>query len=116
MEELSVSIIRKSLVRKVVMGNMPAHWLWANIISFISIGAFLYLQFTFYVALCVIPVGVFFHVLLFKAYEKDELMFSVYLRHMFIPDYIPASSRANYINLNANDYITKIKEFVRLKK
>ena len=60
MEELSVSIIRKSLVRKVVMGNMPAYWLWANIITFIAIGFFSIFNLHFMLHFITIPVSVFF--------------------------------------------------------
>lgn len=97
MEEYSISTVRKSLVRRVVMGNMPAQWLWLNIIISIAVAVYVWFMFYLIVALFVIPAGVLIHILLNKAYAKDELLFAVCIRNIFMSDYIPATSRANYI-------------------
>lgn len=96
MEELSVSVVRKSLVRRVVMGNMPARWLWMNIICSLFTAGFLFIKFSFIFSLFVIPFALISYILLNKAFAYDEYLFSVYIRNFFIERQIYSTSRANY--------------------
>lgn len=96
MEEYSVSIVRQSLVRRVVMGSMPAAWLWINVFITLTLLGVLFLKVSFYISLISIPLGLFTHYLLHKAYTVDEMFFSVYLKYIMNDDYIPSASRFNY--------------------
>ena len=96
MEEYSVSVVRQSLVRRVVMGNMPAAWLWINVVATLLLLAFLFLEVSFYMSLIAIPLGIFTHFLLHKAYAIDEMFFSVYFKYLMMAEYLPSASRVNY--------------------
>ena len=100
MEEYSVSIVRQSLVRRVVMGSMPATWLWINVFFTLLLLGILFLKANLYIALISIPIGLFIHFLLHKAYTMDEMFFSVFFRYILMAEYLPAKSRFGYNKKN----------------
>ena len=97
MEEMSVSVVRSSLVRRVVMGNMPAKWLWSNILISVFVAGYFCLTVSVILGLSIIPFSFFIHILLHKAYASDEMIFAVYSRHIMSEDYFPALSRVHFI-------------------
>jgi hypothetical protein len=100
MDDYNFSFVHKSLTRPVVMGSMPAHWMWSNIVTFIFIGCYILFALPFLIAIIFIFLLIFIalliHIFLCKAFAKDENYFSVFIRYLFSSDFVPSTSRVNY--------------------
>jgi len=100
MENYHISEVKRSLVRPIVLGNMPAKWMWSNFGCCLFLFLFIAFKINMMVSFFVIPFGFLSHILLLKGYVFDPMLFSVYSRHMMQNDYIPASSRAHFVQNN----------------
>lgn len=103
MDDYSISYVRQSLIRPVIMGNMPAMWFWVSILSTTLICFIMFILSLWILFFLFIFIGTVVHLLLNKAFSLDDNFFKVFIRQMSFKNYYLANSRSYYFNHSSWD-------------
>ena len=104
MEEMNTSYVYQSLVRTTVTGNVPSKWFMFNVLIWTFIGFYIFIAINLVTALFCILGAVITNILLQKSFALDEKLFSIYIRHLFMPDYISSSTRISLMKDSNNKF------------
>ncbi|APJ05216.1 VirB3 family type IV secretion system protein [Silvanigrella aquatica] len=97
MEDMHFSYVHQSLIRPSVLSSMPSQWFVRNLLFWVLIAVYLFASVNFYFSLITLIFGTLTHILLQKAFAKDEKIFSVYFRHFLSDGYVSATTKVNIL-------------------
>ncbi|KAB8035648.1 hypothetical protein GCL60_17010 (plasmid) [Silvanigrella paludirubra] len=100
MEDMHVSYVHQSLIRPSVLSSMPSQWFVRNLLFWVLLGIYLFASINFYFSLITIVFGSLTHILLQKAFAKDEKIFSIYYRHFLSDGFISSTTKVNILKEN----------------